>query len=801
MENTIYLDIQRHQDYLKSLMDNDNFLSGTITPFTFDSKISTSENLDHLAIYSLQESLSIPILASFKPLYLDLVSRWISNPNIEKEFIRIFGNGLKYNQVIPGSFILTSISQVIKFSNEIFPLLKQFIKDVDFFNLIEKNIKIISNEELKDILLSFYRILKSNTNHNNDVNFIKPDFLYSLLLNHQSTVIRYLSIQLLSIYLKISERATSTMIENHIGRDTQILGELNGDENIDYLFLAYLEAKRQSNASKILKDSEIKLRYTPLSSSSCILISNNDLSPSIAIIGGILIIKFHQPVNFQADLVQTTNSLDTISKLSINIQKSKPTLLAGPPGSGKTFFINEIAKFMSYSNDIVRIHLGDETDAKLLLGTYSSGATPGTFEWKSGVLTTALREGKWVLIEDIDKAPTEVLSILLTLLEKREIRIPSRGEIIKAKDGFQLFSTISLNSNESEKKIIPDLIGLRLWNKIFLNEQSIDELKLIISTKWPRLKLFSNDLITTYSLIRETYESSRFHSLCKGSHLRSISTRDLIKWASRIDKLLLNANYTLLQEPLPQSIFDNIFAEAVDCFVGAVDDHEAIAFLTKEIGESLKIPTSRINLYLENHVPQFEDDKEFLRIGRALLPKPTNSITKFSSSFKKISASNSFATTNHAKRLMEQIGVSLTMIEPTLLVGETGTGKTTIVQQMAELMGKKLTVINVSQQTESSDLLGGYKPVSVKLIAIPLQEEFQSLFDTFPYNKKNEIFSAELSKYFNRNDWKIVIKCWLRFTEIVKRLYNKTLKKNNNDNTNKKKISMKKLPARKEDLI
>ena len=36
---------------------------------------------------------------------------------------------------------------------------------------------------------------------------------------------------------------------------------------------------------------------------------------------------------------------------------------------------------------------------------------------RTGVLTSAVQEGKWVLIEDIDKAPTEVLSVLLTLLE------------------------------------------------------------------------------------------------------------------------------------------------------------------------------------------------------------------------------------------------------------------------------------------------------------------------------------------------------------------------------------------------
>lgn len=87
---------------------------------------------------------------------------------------------------------------------------------------------------------------------------------------------------------------------------------------------------------------------------------------------------------------------------------------------------------------------------------------------------------------------------------------------------------------------------------------------------------------------------------------------------------------------------------------------------------------------------------------------------------------SSFARTNHALRLMEQIGVAVQMSEPVLLVGETGTGKTTVVQQVAKAVNQRLTVINVSQQTECGDLLGGYKPVNTKTIAVPLLENFES---------------------------------------------------------------------------
>ena len=48
--------------------------------------------------------------------------------------------------------------------------------------------------------------------------------------------------------------------------------------------------------------------------------------------------------------------------------------------------------------------------------------------------------------------------------------------------------------------------------------------------------------------------------------------------------------------------------------------------------------------------------------------------------------------------------------EPVLLVGETGTGKTTVVQAAAGAAGAQLHIVNCNQHTEASDFLGGFRP-------------------------------------------------------------------------------------------
>ena len=50
-------------------------------------------------------------------------------------------------------------------------------------------------------------------------------------------------------------------------------------------------------------------------------------------------------------------------------------------------------------------------------------------------------EGHWILLEDIDYAPMDVVSVLMPLLESRSLSVPAHGNTVKAAPGFQLFAT------------------------------------------------------------------------------------------------------------------------------------------------------------------------------------------------------------------------------------------------------------------------------------------------------------------------------------------------------------------------
>ncbi len=119
-----------------------------------------------------------------------------------------------------------------------------------------------------------------------------------------------------------------------------------------------------------------------------------------------------------------------------------PILLEGPPGCGKTAIVEHVAAVTGNSAEMIRIHVDDQMDSKSLLGAYIA-VKPGDFMWQPGPLTQAVVQGRWILIEGINLAPAEVLAALLPLLDRRELHIPSRAEMLHAAPGFQLIATVT----------------------------------------------------------------------------------------------------------------------------------------------------------------------------------------------------------------------------------------------------------------------------------------------------------------------------------------------------------------------
>ncbi|SCU86226.1 LANO_0C07162g1_1 [Lachancea nothofagi CBS 11611] len=770
LQNQLVLDVSQCEK--RAELYNAHFTQKQLASIArIDMEKNGNENLEALALVALESELPLAYTFVYRPVFLDLVGRWAvsSDKNRSSQVADVMG-------------------QVVGVYPETVTLCDYFLENNhQHLNLILEMSGSQPESALHAILMAYYRFL--HYDRDRFARFVSPTALYKILQGvFANGAIKLLAVQVLSMYLNMAEQATLNLSHKYTKDLNGVCATYDGDSEVDYGFLELNEAQRLSKYHTLLKTSgDSQFDGENLRSKDNLVINPQDLSPLIVVIYGVLVPRIRmnskpQVISGKQEFVPTKEALSSMRALSKCIQLSKPVMLIGKAGSGKTFLIDQLSKYTGANDSMVKIHLGEQTDAKLLLGTYTSGEKPGTFEWRAGVLTTAVKQGRWVLIEDIDKAPTEVISVLLTLLEQRQLSIPSRGETIKAANGFQLISTIRIpdNDHKDEMHYKPDLIGIRLWGTVNLKDPSDQELADILRHKYPSLSNLVARFIATFNSVRNIYSNSQFISLNRGVHPRVVTVRDLVKFCSRVETIFQKNSIQSSEQLIPSHVYDSIFFEAADCFACAIGEFRALKPLIEAIGVTLEIPASRVNLYISKHVPAFEEDSSSLTIGRATLAKNHVKLLRKSAN------DTSFARTNHSLRLMEQIGASIQMCEPVLLVGETGTGKTTVVQQIAKAVNQKLTVINVSQQTESGDLLGGFKPVNTKTIAIPLLEDFESLFPATFSMKKNERFYTMLHKCFNKNQWKNVVKLLNEAFKLAKNLLNEEQKSGDDDNQKKK---------------
>ena len=69
-------------------------------------------------------------------------------------------------------------------------------------------------------------------------------------------------------------------------------------------------------------------------------------------------------------------------------------------------------------------------------------------------------------------------------------------------------------------------------------------------------------------------------------------------------------------------------------------------------------------------------------------------------------------------------------------------------------------VLNLSQQTDSSDLVGGFKPVETRDALLPLLDTFQRLVRLTWSKGNNEDFLGRVAKYAQRQKWASLLKAF-----------------------------------------
>lgn len=332
-----------------------------------------------------------------------------------------------------------------------------------------------------------------------------------------------------------------------------------------------------------------------------------------------------------------------------------PVLLQGPTSSGKTTLVRYLAAVTG--NKCLRINNHEHTDLQEYMGRYVSGPD-GRLCFKEGILVEAIRTGKWIILDELNLAPSEVLEALNRLLDdNRELFIPETQETVKPHPGFHLFATQNPAGEYGGRKILSRAFRNRFL-ELHVDDLPREELETILNKRTLLAPPFCKVLVNVMKDLQVRRQRER---LFAGKH-GFITPRELLRWAGRNP-----LTYAEVAQQGYRLLADRVRRE---------EDRETVRAV------------------LEKHCKVSLQESELYDV------EPGETVQR-----------SQLVWTKSLRRLYSLVDYCVRHKEPVLLVGETGCGKTTVCELHARCSDQGIRILNCHQNTETGDFIGSLRPV------------------------------------------------------------------------------------------
>ena len=234
-------------------------------------------------------------------------------------------------------------------------------------------------------------------------------------------------------------------------------------------------------------------------------------------------------------------------------------LLEGPTSAGKTSLIEFLAARSGHR--CVRINNHEHTDIQEYTGCYTSNSS-GSLVFRDGLLVEALRNGYWLILDELNLAPSGVLESLNRLLDdNRELYLPETNEVIKPHPSFRLFATQNPSGIYGGRKPLSRAFRNR-FVELHIGDIPPDELVKILEVRCGCPLSHAKLLVKTMHVLRQRRSKS---GLFRGKD-GLITPRDLLRWAGRASSSKIELaveGFMLLGERLRDENEKNLVKNAI----------------------------------------------------------------------------------------------------------------------------------------------------------------------------------------------------------------------------------------------
>ena len=448
-------------------------------------------------------------------------------------------------------------------------------------------------------------------------------------------------------------------------------------------------------------------------------LSNDDFN--ITISGGVRLNENGTIRQKFTPLQATQTMIENVERLIASIIGHFAPLLIGPPGIGKTAIITYLANLLGKNidgNGVARINFSESTTKEQLFGSYIPKVIDGkrSFQWTDGSVVRALRNGNWIIFDEINLAPPEVLEEITHLLisygatRSEDKYIYCGTEVLKIPDETIIFATMNPRSIGGGRGQLPRSLDSHLIS-ITLDALPKEEVHLI-GLKLAEASLVHNETelgITEQQLFKLFEIQSEFHDKVTNREIGyhggpfEFNLRDLELFFAILQG---NANYYMLSggdiESIKASQLRSIQLFAQIAFAmrlqSITEQTQGCEIINRHLG--IQDTDNIINNTLFEKI---SSTKDFVQIGNVVLPiKDANIASK----------PQTIVHTQNAIKRMQYVATAMQSKKCILLEGPTCSAKTSLVIELARLCGKKLVIISMNDDTEVADMMGQYAAVS-----------------------------------------------------------------------------------------
>ncbi|GJD10717.1 Midasin [Galdieria sulphuraria] len=467
-----------------------------------------------------------------------------------------------------------------------------------------------------------------------------------------------------------------------------------------------------------------------------------------------------------------------------------PVMLEGPAGSGKSALLQLLSQIRE-QREVIYSHDMDEKKLSLpqtitlcmsgcrgfedfdeLVGNIVPHAESEGFVWKAGPIGVAIEGGHWLVLEDLHNTSNATCYGIERLVELRageKLEVSGRKRPLEAAFGFHLFGVRTCDDNccdtneqhsyECQSSWEPPG-GSWKWKRIHLpnllqNERD-GRLYKILQSRFPCLSFCHHRLASTIFELLRIYREKILSRLCRPATLT-----DLIRICTRLEYLQLRGEILSTEMAV---------CECLDVLCSWDPDKNRRSRVYSVLSEAWSIPFDTVKYFDIIVRPQWNTTSQvtgITRLGRAQWTNENN-INIFQATIK---VSNGCSWMSHTLRLWERIARCVEMKEPVLLCGETGTGKTSAIQEMAKMMGVSVVVLNLSPQTEWNDLIGTYRPHHPFQDVQHLSQLFLDAFCPSFGTERNQTFLHNLDSALKNKDidrcYRLIVGAWKKIEQSV----------------------------------